>query len=164
MGRGIIRPLALGLVRRGDEILVCEYTDSAKDERFCRPLGGGIRFGEYGHDALRREFREELGVELATARYLATVENVFTYEGQTGHEIVLLYETGVADPSFYERDVFEVDEDGTTLTARWLSPDALRGPGSPPLYPDGLLQFLLGEQPTFWLHGPAERNYEDTTR
>jgi len=86
-----IRPLALGIVWRGDELLVFEAHDRIKNETYYRPLGGGIELGERGHETLRREFREEIDVELASARYLATLENIFTCNGARGHEIVLLY-------------------------------------------------------------------------
>ena len=138
-----IRPLALGIVWRGDDILVFEGYDHVKCEPFYRPLGGGIEFGERSQEALRREFREELGVELTGVRYLATLENIFTCNGERGHEIILFYEATLADPSFYERETFEVHEETETLMARWMSLREFQADG-PPLYPDGLLELLVG--------------------
>ena len=137
-----IRPLALGLIRRGDDLLVCEFYDHVKQQIFYRLPGGGIEFGERGQEALRREFREELGVELDGVRYVATIENIFTHEGQRGHEIVLLYKATSTDPSFYEREAFEIDEDGEILKACWMPLAAFGAEGNPPLYPDGLLELL----------------------
>jgi ADP-ribose pyrophosphatase YjhB (NUDIX family) len=141
---GHIRPLALGIVWRGDELLVFEGHDHVKGEVFYRPLGGGIEFGEHGHDAVRREFREELGAELADVRYLATVENIFTSNGERGHEICLLFEVGLADPSFYERESFTVHEEVQRFPACWMPLRTFEEEGGPPLYPDGLLQLLKG--------------------
>ena len=62
--------------------------DSVKKEIYYRPLGGGIEFGEYGIDAIQREFQEELGVDLNNLKYLFTMENIFTLNGNRGHEIV----------------------------------------------------------------------------
>ncbi|RLC90981.1 MAG: NUDIX hydrolase [Chloroflexi bacterium] len=142
-----IRPLALGIVWRGDELLVFEGYDHSKDETFYRPLGGGIKFGEHGRQALRREFREELGVELTDVRYLATTENIFTCNGQRGHEIILLYEATLANPSFYERETFEVHEECELLTACWMPLRKVQADGLL-LYPDGLLELLTGREAT----------------
>jgi len=141
---GHIRPLALGLVWRGDELLVFEGYDHVKDEVFYRPLGGGIEFGEHSRDALRREFREELGAELADVRYVGTLENIFTCDGRRGHEICLLFEAALADPSFYERESFTVTEEVERLPARWMPLRTFADAGGPPLYPDGLLPMLKG--------------------
>jgi len=138
-----IRPLALGLVWRGDELLVFEGYDRVKDEIYYRPLGGGIEFGEQSHEALRREFREELGVELVDVRYTATTENIFVCDGQRGHEIILLYEATLADPSLYEQETLEVHEESEIVPARWMPLREFQE-GGPPLYPDGLLGHLAG--------------------
>ncbi len=142
-----IRPLALGIVWRGDELLVFEGYDHDKDETFYRPLGGGIEFGERSQQALRREFREELGVELTNVRYLATLENIFTCNSERGHEIVLLYKATLADLSLYGRETFEVHEENETLTAYWMPLCGFQADG-PPLYPNGLLELLTGEDTT----------------
>ncbi|MEA3338829.1 MAG: NUDIX hydrolase [Chloroflexota bacterium] len=138
-----IRSLALGLVWRGDELLVFEGYDRVKEETYYRPLGGGIEFGERSHEALRREFREELGVELADVRYLAITENIFVCDGRRGHEIILLYEATLADHARYEQETFEMREETETLTARWMPLREFQE-GGPPLYPDGLLRHLAG--------------------
>lgn len=43
-----IRPIAIGIFRRGDSILVELGQDPATGEHFCRPPGGEIEFGEDG--------------------------------------------------------------------------------------------------------------------
>ncbi|MDY6877904.1 MAG: NUDIX hydrolase [Chloroflexota bacterium] len=139
-----IRPLVLGIVWRGDALLVFEGYDHVRGETFYRPLGGGIEFGERSHEALRREFREELGVELVDVRYLATTENIFTCNGRRGHEIVLLYEATLANQAFYERETFEVHEEYEILPAYWMPLRKFQVDGLP-LYPDGLLKLLAGK-------------------
>ncbi len=92
-----IRPIAICVCRDGERILVAEGHDSVKKQIFYRPLGGTIEFGEHGEEAVRREFQEEIGAELDEVRYLGMLENIFTYEGNRGHEIVLVYDGRLAD-------------------------------------------------------------------
>jgi clan AA aspartic protease len=135
-----IRPLALVLFRREDgAILVAPGFDPVKQQRFYRPLGGGIEFGERAEDAARREIREELGAEIDGLKLLGTFENIFTYLGQPGHELVWLYEAHFTDPAFCASDVIIADEEGTKFEVHWVQPD-LFVRGEAPLYPDGLLE------------------------
>jgi 8-oxo-dGTP pyrophosphatase MutT (NUDIX family) len=148
---GQIRVIALAIIRREDDILVLEGYDPSTGVTFYRPLGGGVEFGEYGDQTVARELREELGVELAHVRYLETLENVFTYDGKPGHEIIRLYTCDLADPGVYARgDMTGHEDDGTTFRAVWRSTAEFRA-GGPPLYPDGLLNLLLATAP----HGPS---------
>ena len=142
---GRIRPLALAIIRDGDRILVFEGFDPAKNQRFYRPLGGGIEFGERGADAIVRELKEEMGADATDVRYLATLENVFTYEDKPGHEIVLLFETHLVDEKWRKLDRFECKEsDHQPFVAVWKSISELRDAraGPVPLYPEGLLELL----------------------
>ncbi len=136
-----IRPIAICICRRGDLILVAEGHDSKKDQTFYRPLGGTIEFGERGDETVRREFREEIAADLADVRYLGMLENIFTYEGRRGHEIVLVYDGRLSDASLYEKEAIQGDELGEPFKAVWKRLDEF-GPGKPPVYPDGLLELL----------------------
>lgn len=139
-----IRPLAICLFRDGDRILVGEGNDPVKRETFYRPLGGGIEFGERAEDALRREVREEISAEIESPVYLFTLENIFTFNGEMGHEIVMVFDARLTDESLYEQETIAGTEtDGTQnfpFTALWKKLDEF-GPQSP-LYPDGLLDAL----------------------
>ena len=83
-----IRPLALCIFSFRGRILVNEAHDPVKDQSYCRPLGGGIDFGEPSELAVVREIREELGAAVTNLRFLGTLENIFTYLGKPGHEII----------------------------------------------------------------------------
>ena len=136
----MIRPLVLGVVRRGDDLLVLEGHDAVKGQTFYRPLGGGIEFGELSEQALHREFREELAVELTGVAPCGVLENVFEFEGRPGHEIVVLYAAEIADPSFYDRDPGLILDQGTPV--RWLPlSDVVAGRAV--LYPTGLVDLVL---------------------
>jgi ADP-ribose pyrophosphatase YjhB (NUDIX family) len=135
-----IRPLAICVFRRGDRILVSEAHDPVKGLTFCRPLGGGIEFGETGAQAVEREIREEIGAAVTNLRYLGTLENIFTYLGEPGHEIVLVYDGELVDRSLYERDFLEGVEGEEPFRAGWRELDSF-GPDLP-LFPDGLVALL----------------------
>lgn len=137
-----IRALALCVFRRDDgSILVAPGDDHVKDQRFYRPLGGGIEFGERAEDAARREIREELGAEVDGLRFLGAVENLFTYLGEPGHELIWLYEGRFKDPAFYARDRLEAHEGDAPFAVEWV-PLSRFVEGRWPLYPDGLLEML----------------------
>lgn len=143
-----IRVIALAVVQHAGRLLVFQAHDPVKGTTFCRPLGGGVEYGERGIHAVVRELREELGAELRGVRYLGTLENIFTYNGQPSHEIVLLYGAELADSTLYEREEFDVVEaNGAHLRGLWVSLDQCVSEPDPQavklyLVPDGLLDFL----------------------
>lgn len=140
-----VRPLAICLFRRGERILVMEGYDPMKRQQFFRPLGGGIEFGERGQETVQRELLEEIQAEAQDIHYLFTLENIFTFNGGRGHEIVLVYDGRLSDESLYEREMIEGSEHDpfrmARMRARWMRVDEF-GDGRAILYPDGLLERL----------------------
>src|SRR5262245_3617383 len=63
----------------------------AEDEYFWTFPGGRGELGEPATETLKREMREELGVEVEVVRLLWFVENFFTYEEMRYHEIALYF-------------------------------------------------------------------------
>lgn len=139
---GRIRPIVICLFRNGGRILAAEGVDPATGKRFYRPLGGEVEFGEAGIRTLEREMAEELGRPIESPVFLGLLENLFTYDGEQGHELVLVYDALLADRSLYNSDRIPCREsDGTTFDAVWLDLDG-DVPGGLPLYPDGLRNFI----------------------
>lgn len=156
MVSGIVRPVALCVIRRDDKLLVSEGYDTAKEDRFYRPLGGTIEFGESSAEAAAREMAEELNTEVTNVRWLGVVENIFTVHGQTGHEIVMLYEADFADETLYERNqICAQEDDGSPFKAVWKPMDDFKK-GRGRLVPDGLLAILEGRS-TEVSHVQADR-------
>ncbi len=140
-----IRPLALCVFQHDGRILVSENFDPTKRETFYRPLGGGIEFGERGIDAAAREIHEELAAAVRDIAYLGTLENIFTFNGKPGHEIVLIYDGSFVDSSLYGRESLTGREGSHAFKAVWKRLSDFV-PGHPPLYPDGLIDLLLSSR------------------
>ncbi len=137
-----VRVLALGVFYNKGRILVFKGHDHEKNEDFFRPLGGGIEFGETAAEALSREILEEIGAEIRNIRYLGLSENIFTFEKQQGHEIILMHDAEFVDSSLYTKDHIRVNEDDwLELDATWLELGSLQ-PNGIPLYPEGLKEML----------------------
>ena len=88
MKEGQIRAIVICVFTKNDTILVCEGYDELKQEYYYRPIGGGIEFGETSKEALIREVQEEINAKIEHVKYLGTIENIFTYNGMPGHEMV----------------------------------------------------------------------------
>jgi 8-oxo-dGTP pyrophosphatase MutT (NUDIX family) len=136
-----IRPLAIAIIRNEKgQILLHEGFDSVKKENFYRPLGGGVEFGELGEQALRREFQEEIGESLADCDFLTVFENIFTYEGKPGHEIVLLFEARLANPAVKETYPI-MESEGVVGQAVWKSLEEIHKQRAK-IYPMGIEEFI----------------------
>ncbi|MEI7832809.1 MAG: NUDIX domain-containing protein [bacterium] len=132
---------ALCLFRNGDSILVSDGYDSVKQESYCRPLGGSVEFGERAIDAVVREIREELGVEVHDVQLLGVLENLFTVDGEAGHQVMFVYDARFVDETLYTRTTLPFTEEGwASNEARWYN---LTAPEATRLVPEGL-RVLLG--------------------
>ncbi|MDX1991669.1 MAG: NUDIX hydrolase [bacterium] len=142
MKPGKVRPIALCVFRHRGRILVAEGYDVVKDEVFYRPIGGKIEFGERGAETIVREVKEELDLDVTNVRYLGTLESIFEYDGQKGHEICLIYDGKFVDEAVYTQDGLEAVEDDESLyVAIWKDfEDFLYS--TAPLYPEGLYELL----------------------
>ena len=141
-----IRPLAICVFRNNNRILVAEGYDSVKEEYFYRPLGGAIEFGETSVDTVCRELMEEINaeVEKESLKFLGAVENIFSFNGDPGHEIVLIYDGLFKQAKLYEQAMIignevEINE---TFNAIWKNINEF-GDGKLILYPTGLLEMLI---------------------
>lgn len=65
------------LVRDGEKYLICRRPEGKMCAGRWEFAGGKVEPGETGPEALAREWREELGVELAVGAVLAEVEHAY---------------------------------------------------------------------------------------
>lgn len=134
-----VKALALCIIRDRDRILVGEGKDPTTQKVFYRPLGGSIEFGERAKDTIIRELREELGIELTPPRMLGSLENIFEYDGEPGHEVILVFEAEPRDAALSQKESLErIDKKGRAV---WKSLSSLQKE-KVPLYPNGLLEML----------------------
>ena len=139
--QGEIRVLALGVILQGDRIFISEGYDPVKHQTFYRAMGGGVDFGETSLAALKREFQEEIQAELTNIRYLGCLENIFTYNGQPGHEIIQLYKCDFVDPKFYQLEKLVFTEGERQKTALWVDISRFKS-GELKLVPEQFFEYL----------------------
>ena len=134
-----IRPIALGIAKKGNKILVGIGYDKVKKQTFYRALGGGIEFGETSKDAIKREIQEEILVDITVNDLLGVIENIFTYQGKTGHEIVFLYSIEIPEDTY--KDEYEIDDEADEYNAVWVDIDDFKS-GKKIIYPEEFLKYI----------------------
>ncbi|MFJ6211706.1 NUDIX hydrolase [Lysinibacillus sp. NPDC092081] len=137
-----IRAIAICVFRKGDSILVAEGINEVKCDHFYRPIGGGIEYGETSSEALKREVLEEIEADITNLNYLGTIENIFTFNGDLGHEVVFVYDAKFVEKSFYEKTSFFGQEDnGATFKLLWKPINDFKN-NKLKLVPEGLFDLL----------------------
>ena len=134
-----IRPIVLGLVKNGNKLLVSKGYDESKNQEFYRCLGGGIEFLEKSTDALKREFQEEINIDIVIKDFLGISENIFTYEGKNAHELVFYYNINILDEDYKEEYV--VTDDNGQSKAVWIDINEFKNKNKI-LYPQEVFKYI----------------------
>ena len=138
---GQIRVLALGLIKKDNRVFISQGYDPVKQKTFYRAMGGGVDFGETSLEALEREFQEEIQAQLTNISYLGCLENLFTFNGKQGHELLQVYQCDFVDAKFYEMESLVFTEGKRQKTALWVD-IALFKSGELLLVPEPFLALL----------------------
>lgn len=109
---------AVGVAVHHDKVLLHQ----AEGDSFWSLPGGRVEFGEAAEETLRREMREELGVDVEVVRLLWLVENFFVYDGKNYHELSPYFLMRLPDSSPYltEAGPYKCVEPGSNLIFRWF--------------------------------------------
>lgn len=134
-----IRPIVLGVVRKGNKLLVSKGYDKSKNQEFYRCLGGGIEFLERSEDALKREFKEEINIEIELGDFLGISENIFNYKGKDAHELILFYEAYINDKDYQQK--YDLVDDNIETEAVWVDIDKFKNKELI-LYPAQIFNYL----------------------
>lgn len=138
-GNKNFRAVALAVIKKQNKLLVFKAQDSVKQHDFYRPLGGGVEFGETSAEALKREIKEELNTEIKNLKLIKVLENIFTYEGEMGHEIVFLYQADFKDQKMYDKESMPIIDSKEDRVASWVEINELNKSN---FYPDGIKNLL----------------------
>ena len=134
-----IRPIALGIAIKNNKLLVGEGFDKVKNQTFYRCLGSGIEFLEKSSEALKREFKEEIGADITVKDFLGISENIFTYQGKNAHELILFYSIEISDND-YKEEYHIADEDDSGI-AKWIDIDEFKNKNKI-LYPEEIFKYI----------------------
>ena len=135
-----IRVNTLGIIKQADKLLVLKGIDPASQQVFYRLIGGGVEFGEHSTEALNREIMEEIGTTVENLVFVKVMENVFSYDGKTGHEISFIYEIELGDKDLYTKtEIPNLDKPGSFFA--WISISE-EVQNKIVLYPAGVIDFL----------------------
>ena len=134
-----IRPIVLGIAIKDNKLLVSEGFDKIKKQTFYRCLGGGIEFLEKSSDALKREFKEEIGADITIKDFLGISENIFTYQGKKAHELIVFYSIELSNND-YKKEYHIIEEDDCGI-AKWINIDEFKNK-TKILYPNEIFKYL----------------------
>ena len=139
---GMIHVKVMCLITHEGKILATKGQDDVKNELFYRLIGGGVHYCEDARDAVIREVREELGSELNNVRFLDVIQNIFTYQGKPGHEIIFLYAGELERTDLYDQTEIPIADHPATK-AMWISIESVLA-GQVRLYPAADYSKYLG--------------------
>jgi ADP-ribose pyrophosphatase YjhB (NUDIX family) len=123
-------------------VLLQQVIDPVTHAQGWRLPGGGVEWNERAEDTIRRELREELGVNIEELSPAGVVEGFNNWMGAQEHEVVFLFEA-VTPPALKRRARIEtVEADGRRLQFAWLDPTSAKVAGAP-FYPEAAREALL---------------------
>ena len=134
-----MRVVARAVVVQDGKVLLCWMIDG--NHHFFP--GGGVEFKESAVETLKREFCEELGVEMREATFIGIAENVFTVKGIEAHEINLVFSATI--------DEAPTESKEKHITFSWVAVNELERGNVLPMHLVKSVVKWLQDGKTFWI-------------
>ena len=117
----VFRPAVYGIITYDGKMMVITNRRTGK----LWPPGGGVDLGERMENALKREVREETGIEIAVDRFEGFEEKFFYYDplDEAFHSLLFFY--SCTPITFSPLSSHQV-EDGEATNPRWVEIDNLK--------------------------------------
>jgi 8-oxo-dGTP pyrophosphatase MutT (NUDIX family) len=103
----------------------CVLLHQMSGDAFWTLPGGRPEIMETGAAALRREMREETGLEVGVGHPICIAENFFTYRATAFHEILMCFEMITPSSAEVVNQRFEGTDRSSPLTFWWCPLDVL---------------------------------------
>ncbi len=110
----MVRVTATALLVREGRVLLGKRTSRIRFAGMWDAFGGHLEAGESPEEALRRELREELAIEITLARFLRVYEDVDPTSGQTFRHHLFLVTGWDGEPGIANEEHSEI---------RWCRPE-----------------------------------------
>lgn len=128
MNRFNIRVYGILINKENQILLADEYIKGGQYTKF---PGGGLEYGEGTRDCLKRELKEELGIETEIGDHIYTTDYFQPSAFHTDHQIISIYylassfnklkvPLGKKPFDFDEQQIEKIKNTGTAETFRWL--------------------------------------------
>ncbi|WP_044336741.1 NUDIX hydrolase [Rossellomorea aquimaris] len=101
--------------------------------------GGRVVIGEASQESLKREMREELGIDVKVEQLVMVNENFFTFKEWDFHEIGFYYSVKASGRSIFQKGAFHGLE-GDRLLYKWIPIEEL---STLEIYPEVIKDMLL---------------------
>ena len=137
------------VIRKGDKILVQEH----KQVDYYSLLGGRCEMGEDSISAVKREIKEETGLDISVNKTLAVIENFFvnSYNNKTYHEMLIAFDASFDDKSIYDLEEVNNAEENLKDIVKfvWKSIDEL---SNSKFKPEVLLDIIKKDELTHYIN------------
>ena len=82
--------------------------------------GGKVQIMEKTKDTIKREIKEEIGLDLIDVKMLSVSENFFTFKNEDIHQYIFTYSGKLVDNRYENKEEFESIEKGKNVVYRWI--------------------------------------------